>query len=692
MSVSSRAVFLSYASQDAEAARRICEALRAAGIEVWLDQSELRGGDSWDRQIRKQIHECALFIPIISATTQARLEGYFRREWKLAVDRTHDMADGKPFLLPVVIDVTNEQEAEVPESFRGVQWTRLPEGGTPPAFVERVLRLLRPGRFEESPRAQPSVTPVPGIVIPRKNVARASWPSPRAMLLIAVVAVIGGGYFATDRLTLFKRSMDGGRTWTHPTQSAAPAQIQIPQKSIAVLPFTDLSEKKDQEYFADGLSEELIDLLTKVQGLTVPARTSSFYFKGKTEDIPTIARRLMVAHVLEGSVRKYGAHLRVTVQLVRADNGYHLWSETYDRELNDLFEVQDDIAGSVVKALRVSILSPDMPRSVPTASSEAHTLYLHALSLTRQSAYEGLLQAYADLRHALRLDPSFALAWAALAELLTDDTAGWNIEVDGQLSREQSPVPTLARTRQVANDAADHALQLEPRLAEAHLAKALVLYWMDWNWDAAQRELEKARELDSANAAVTAAAGALAITTGRFEEGLKLASLAATQDPLGTAYWDIGAAQHRLGNLNDAAASYQHLIELYPTASSYHFRHALVLLSKHDAMAALEEMGRENNTAYKQVGLPLALDAVGRGNEADHALASAEQTWGTSMAYQISYVYAARNDVDHTISWLERAYEQHDSGLLSVKHDPMLKNVEADLRFKSLLRKMNLQN
>jgi tetratricopeptide (TPR) repeat protein len=223
------------------------------------------------------------------------------------------------------------------------------------------------------------------------------------------------------------------------------------------------------------------------------------------------------------------------------------------------------------------------------------------------------------------------------------------------------------------------------------LAKALVLYWMEWNWDAAQRELQKARELDSANAAVTAVAGAVAITTGRFEEGLKLASLAATQDPLGTAYWDIGAAQHRLGNLDDAAASYQHLIELYPTASSYHFRHALVLLSKHDPMAALEEMGRENNTAYKEVGLPLALDAAGRGNEAEHALATAEQSWGISMAYQISYVYAARNDVDHTISWLERAYEQHDSGLLSIKHDPMLKNVEADLRFKSLLRKMNLQ-
>src|SRR5262249_9068712 len=154
-----------------------------------------------------------------------------------------------------------------------------------------------------------------------------------------------------------------------------------------------------------------------------------------------------------------------------------------------------------------------------------------------------LRQAYTDLRQAVQLDQSFALAWAAMAQLLTDDTVGWKIELDGRLSPEQSSVPTLVRTRQVAAEAADRALQLDPKLAEAHLAKALVLYWMDWNWDAARGELERARELAPTNAFITDTAGALAITTGRFEEGLKLARLAAIQDPLGAAYWDIGAAQ-----------------------------------------------------------------------------------------------------------------------------------------------------
>jgi hypothetical protein len=170
MTEPARAVFLSYASQDVEAAKRICEALRAGGIEVWFDQSELRGGDAWDHKIRKQIHDCALFIPIISAHSQARLEGYFRREWKLAADRTHDMAEEKAFLVPVVIDDATERSASVPEKFRDVQWTRLLAGETPPTFVERVRRLLSP---DGSP-ARPAATPVPSgsaaVPIPKRLV------------------------------------------------------------------------------------------------------------------------------------------------------------------------------------------------------------------------------------------------------------------------------------------------------------------------------------------------------------------------------------------------------------------------------------------------------------------------------------------------------------------------------------------
>jgi TolB-like protein len=453
-----------------------------------------------------------------------------------------------------------------------------------------------------------------------------------------------------------------------------------------------MSEKKDQEYFSDGLSEELIDMLTKIPDLRVPTRTSSFYFKGKSEDIPTIARRLMVAHVLEGSVRKYGNHLRVTAQLVRADNGYHLWSETYDRNLDDIFKVQDDIAGSVVKALKISIMKAEVTRAAPTANSEAYTLYLQALSLARRSTSADSLLAHDDLQRAVRLDPKFALAWAALAEVYADDTVDWSqltpYEGHSDYGKDWKAIMTGAGA--AARDAAERAVKLDPKSAEAHLAMARVLYWTDWNWEGADAELKKARALDSGSAEITEAAADLAITMGRTAEGLELATLAAAQDPLGTAYYEIGEARHRLGALDEAAAAYQHLVELYPTGTSYHYYCALALLSRHSVQAALGEMEREINPAFRQAGLPLALNALGRRSEADREQATAEHKWADGMAYQLSYVYAARNDVEHAIYWLERAYQQHDGGLKHMKHDPMLTNVEHDLRYKALLRKMKL--
>jgi TolB-like protein len=511
--------------------------------------------------------------------------------------------------------------------------------------------------------------------------------------VIAAVSVIGVGYFAVDRFVLSKRVASGTQALTG--QTGAPAQNAIPEKSVAVLPFVDMSQKKDQEYFSDGLTEELIDLLSQVQDLRVPARTSSFFFKGKSEDIATIAQKLRVAHVLEGSVRRFGTHLRVTAQLVRSDTGYHLWSETYDRDADDLFKIQDDIAGSVVKALKVSILNPEVLRHVPTENSEAHALYLHALSLARQSTSADSVQAYKDLRRALNLDPRFALAWSALAQLLTDDTASW-WEVFGNTSATIAAPTTRSQwiglykeVRNAAHDAASHAVQFGPQLAEAHLAMGLVLYWIDWNWDAAGRELQQAHELDPGNTEITEAAAGLANTLGHFEEGLRLANLAARQDPLGSAYLDIGAAYHRLGKLKEAAAAYQHLTELYPTASAYHFRHALVLLSLGDPQAALAELEHEPAPQYRQVAMPLVLDALGRKAEADRALTVTLTTY-SAMAYQLSYVYAARGDHDNAIAWLERALEQRDTGLLSIKDDPMLKGIKSDARFLSLLRKMNL--
>ena len=318
MSASTKAIFLSYASQDAEAARRICDALRAAGLDVWFDQSALRGGDAWDASIRRQIKECALFVPVISANTQAREEGYFRLEWKLAVDRSHFIADDKAFLLPVVIDATLDVDARVPEKFREVQWTRLPAGETSAAFAEQVQRLL-------------SGSAAPGQVAP-----------PVAM-------------------------------W-----GAAPGKMpsSLEPWSIAVLPFVNRSHDEADEYFSDGLADELHNVLAKIPGLRVAARSSAFTFKGKGATVAEMGRALNVAAVLEGSVRKAGNRLRISVQLVNVADGYDLWSETYDRLLEDIFAVQDDIAQSVVKELRgtllVEVVDATADKDVAAAGQRPH--------------------------------------------------------------------------------------------------------------------------------------------------------------------------------------------------------------------------------------------------------------------------------------------------------------------------------
>lgn len=477
---------------------------------------------------------------------------------------------------------------------------------------------------------------------------------------------------------------------------ATSSATTVSAKSVAVLPFVDMSEKRDQEYFADGLAQELINLLTKIPDMRVPARTSSFYFKGKSEDVPTIAQRLMVAHVLEGSVRKSGDRLRVTAQLVRADNGYHLWSESYDRRFDDVFEVQDDIAASVVKALKVQLLEADIDHRAPTANSEAYSLYLQAQALAKRNSSEDSLHAHECLKQALRLDPSFALAWSALAELYTNDSVEWrkvflpDASAGQKLDLAAANFLLGSNTLSVAaHEAGARALALGPDEADIHRAMACVLLWFDFNWAGADAELSRARALDPADARISELSARLAITLGRLTQALAFANAAATLDPLGTAYWQIGAAQYRLGALELAAAAFRRLIELHPTYAGAHFRYGLILLSQHLPQAALQQMQRDQPW-YGGVGTALALDALGRHTEADQALARVERDWGSGMAYQISYVYAARGEVERALAWLERAYSQRDAGLLSITNDPMLQSLEDNPSFKALLRRLKL--
>jgi len=685
---SQRAVFLSYASEDADAAQRICATLRAGGIEVWLDQSELRGGDIWDTAIRRQIKACALFIPIISANTRARVEGYFRLEWKLAIDRSHLIAAEKAFLLPVIVDATREVDAVVPDKFREVQWTRLPAGQAPPAFVERVARLLSSDdRFAPTAlRQPPGVAPIPDARraaadrAPTAASAQPSafWKSRAALLVIVTAVVIVAGYIAVNRYVLAKRFAEIGAT---PAAAAgAHVQSEISDKSVAVLPFVDMSEKRDQEYFADGLSDELIGMLTTIPDLRVPARTSSFYFKGKQTTIAEIAKALGVAHVLEGSVRKSGNTLRITAQLIRVDNGYHVWSETYDRKLDDIFKVQDEISGAVVKALKISLLKEAVPKATPAANTEAYTLFLQGRAFAQRHTRADNAKAGDYLRQSLTADPKFAPAWTLLAELRADD---WSIF--GTIGYKQA--------RAEVSDAATHAVELAPSSLDARMAMSHVLFDLDWHWDEAEREVNSVLALDPGNAEALEQATFLALVRGHCEQAQQFAHSAVERDPLDVDHYrGLGIADFCNGRLAEAEAAFRKGLELNAASEGMHYKLGLVQLMRGDSRAALAEMKQEPHEGWRQCGMWLVLDALGRNSEADQALSSIVKDYH-SWEYQIAGNYAHRKDLDQAFAWLERAYQEHDGGLaISVKWDPLLSNLHGDPRYQALLRKMQLEN
>lgn len=413
MSDSSRAIFLSYAREDAGAARRIAEALRASGLEVWFDESELRGGDTWDAKIRKQIDECALFIPIISQHTQERSKGYFRLEWKLAVDQTHLLAAGVPFVTPVVVDATKESEAVVPPEFMRVHWTRLPDGLPTPGFVDQIRRLLdrksagAPHEGTRSPIAQTS-QPTPAKNLP-------GWLIPSAVGLVVAVGVF-----------LLMRKPDAAPAAGEPKAenrelktATTPGKPAVADKSIAVLPFTNMSEDKDNAIFTDGVHEDILTNLALIRELRVVSRTTVQGYRGTSKPIKQIAQELGVTYVLEGSVRRVGNKVRVTGQLIHASSDEHVWAQTYDRDLNDIFALQSELSQQIAGALKAA-LSPEekiLLARKPTENPAAYDLFVRARDiLNREGNAEGpRSRQIALLEKAVQLDPNFAQAWAELA-------------------------------------------------------------------------------------------------------------------------------------------------------------------------------------------------------------------------------------------------------------------------------------
>jgi TolB-like protein/cytochrome c-type biogenesis protein CcmH/NrfG len=673
----SRAVFLSYASQDTEAARRICEALRAAGVEVWFDQSELRGGDAWDQRIRREIRDCALFIPIISSNTTSRPEGYFRLEWAVAEQRAQMIARNKAFIVPVCVDGTPESAADVPESFVRVQWTRLPEGATPPAFAGRIRHLLQPELAASPPLSASAAVPHSAAVLhPAPNKTRT------VMLLAAAAVLIAAGVFALDRFVLSKRTQTeagAAPAVTPAAQPSTPSANAIPDKSIAVLPFADMSEKKDQEYFSDGLSEELIDLLAKNPDLYVPARTSSFYFKGKSEELATIAQKLHVANVLEGSVRRSGNRLRVTAQLIRVDNGYHLWSETYDRDSNDIFKVQDDISSAVVAALKVKLLSTPEAAGRQTTNADAHSQYLIGRELMSRGNWNVARNAADAFRRAINLDPNYVAAWAWLSRALHD-------------AAEDYPPAEQAAERREALAAAEKAVALGPQVADGYAARGYLRTWNLRDFAGADADYQRARALAPEDTDVQRGyINSVLYPTGRSEEGLALAQQVLKADPLNSSAWRVvGAMQYEHGDFTAARESLQRSLDINPDQSNTAAFIVYSYIVEGKPALALPWVDRPTAEVFREQTAALVQHDLGHQPEAQRNLDALIARWANNGAYQIGEVYAWWGDKDAAFHWLERAEQQRDGGMTLLKVDLFLKSLHGDPRYSALLRKMNL--
>jgi TolB-like protein/Tfp pilus assembly protein PilF len=494
--------------------------------------------------------------------------------------------------------------------------------------------------------------------------------------LIGALAVLAIVVVAVERF-IPRAALIPAATDAAPGVPPVEAPVQAAEKSIAVLPFVNMSSDAGNEYFSDGLSEELLNLLAKIPDLRVAARTSAFKFKGEKIDVQEVARKLNVAHVLEGSVRKSGNKVRITAQLIKAADGYHLWSETYDRTLDDIFVVQDDIAGEVVKALKLTLLgTTPVPRSKPI-DSEAYNLALQGRFFLDRRGKQDLERAVDYFRQSHERDPGYAPAWAGLSQAYARQA-------------DNGFVPAADGYRR-AREAAEKALALDPQLVDAHLAMGWIQRSYDWDWAAADASYRTALDLEPGSAEALRHAGMQAYALGRRNEAIDLATKAIERDPLRpNSYNNLSLALLAVNRDTEAEAASRKALELDPDGAYRHYGigRALLLQGKNDA--ALREMQQETDESWRLCGLPLVFHALGRRDESDAALAALKDKYAGDSAHQIAEAHAFRGEADLAFEWLERAYAQRDGGVTEIKGDRLMRGLVGDPRYKAFLRKLKL--
>jgi serine/threonine protein kinase/TolB-like protein len=464
------------------------------------------------------------------------------------------------------------------------------------------------------------------------------------------------------------------------TSSSFPAHdalgVAAAEKSIAVLPFIDMSQNKDQEYFSDGLSEELIDHLVHSAELKVIARTSSFQFKGRNEDVREVARTLGVTHVLEGSVRRSGQQLRITAQLVRASDGVQLWSQTYDRNVTDIFKVQDEIADEVSRALHVALRGGSRGGN-REPDVRAYNLVLEGNYVKARKTLGDAERAAQLYREAIDVSPDYALGWARLASAyLTEEI----------LSRQ----PDENQSKRVL-DALDRALQLDPNLSWTYYTRAGFEADIAWNWAAAKADTERLHDIDPRFDLLSSAFGDIALAFGDADKAIELYQEDLRRNPLDPNTVDsLGIALCATNRLQQCLDTRVSLMQLHPEFGGINRSIGLSHLYLGELATALQAMQREPNEDYRLGALAIVYWAMGRHSESDAALHSLTQKFASTDAYGVAAVHAYRGEIDDAFQWLDRAYRAHDTSMVGLKTDPLLRNLHGDPRLEAILVRMRL--
>jgi TolB-like protein/Tfp pilus assembly protein PilF len=654
----SHAVFLSYASQDADAARRICESLRAAGIEVWLDQSELRGGEAWDSAIRKQIKTCALFLPVISANTSARAEGYFRLEWKLAVDRSHLIATERAFILPVVIDGVHETDALVPDRFREVQWTSCPGGQVSAEFMARIARLLSaeasqaPSTSPPSP-AKPEIPPLRGRPAGRRAV---------------IVAVAAAALIAVAVFAFYLEGFHGKAI-----------------SMVAVLPFENATGDPANEYLSNGISENLINKLSGLSGLHVISRTSAFALKGKKMDLTEIGKKLGVDALVLGNLTLHGSRLNISTELVRASDSTQLWGDHFERAMDDVEQMEGQIATTIAQTLQRRLSGDEKARLAhnETSDPEAYRLYLKGREFLVGTDAE-MDKSVDFFQQAVARAPDYAMAYAGLADVYSIQ-AFLGASVRAEAARK-------------ARAAASRALELDPNLGEAHSALAVILSIFEWDWSGADTEYRRGIALSPGSEAVHEAYGSFLNAMGRLDEGLAESREAARLDPLSVQpFHDIAINSLLRRDFDKAAAGFRHTIEIDPDWTWGYIKLARALSLEKKCNEAFVETEIAERRIAGGVGA-LSRSWLGATYATCGDATRAREKLGELHAFEakryvdpatFADIHASLGEIDEAVQWYRKAFEDRSPDMVYAKVGSRLNpRLAANAGYRAILEQM----